>query len=77
VLQFYFESVFFAVNVSLHWLSNVSGVCVLSPGFLASYWSALFGTFLQVSAGASRWLEDWANFTPTPEENDQYIANHF
>jgi hypothetical protein len=22
-------------------------------------------------------LEDCANFTPTPEENDQYSANHF
>jgi hypothetical protein len=31
---------------------------VLSPGFLASYWSAAFGTFLQVSALASHWLDD-------------------
>jgi hypothetical protein len=22
------------------------------------------------------WMEDCANFTPTPEENDQYSANH-
>jgi hypothetical protein len=28
--------------------------------------------FLQVSALASHWLEDCANFTPTPEENYQY-----
>jgi hypothetical protein len=49
---------------------------VLSPGILASYWSAGFGTFLQVSALASRWLEDCANFTPTSEENDQYSAKH-
>ena len=42
------ESVFLTVNVSLHWLNNVSGVygTVLSPGFLDSYWSAGFGTFL-------------------------------
>jgi hypothetical protein len=42
---------------------------VLSPSFLASYWSAGFGRFLQVSTLASHWLEDFANFTPTPEEN--------
>jgi hypothetical protein len=47
-----------------------------APGFLASYWSARFGRFLQVSALASHWLEDCANITPTPEENDQYSANH-
>jgi hypothetical protein len=37
-------------------------------GFLAFYWSVGFGTFLQVSAIASHWLEDCANFTPMPEE---------
>jgi hypothetical protein len=30
------------------------------------------GRFLQVSAYASHWLEDCANFTPTPEEHNQY-----
>jgi hypothetical protein len=45
-------------------------------GFLASYWSKGFGRFLQVSALASHWLEDCANFTLTPEENYQYSANH-
>jgi hypothetical protein len=34
-----------------------------------------FGTILQVSALASHWLEDCANFTPTPEVNDQNSAN--
>jgi hypothetical protein len=50
-----------------------------SPGFLASYWSAGFRTFLQVSALFSHWLEDWENFTPTQEEKkkDRYSANHF
>ncbi len=31
----------------------------------------------QVSALTSHWLEDCANFTPTPEENEQYSANHY
>jgi hypothetical protein len=35
---------------------------------LLFYWSAGFGTFLQVPALASHWLEDCANFTPTLEE---------
>jgi hypothetical protein len=47
-------------HVALHF-------ALLKP--LAFYWSAGFGTFLQVSALASHWLEDFANFTPTPEEN--------
>jgi hypothetical protein len=34
----------------------------VGPGFLASYWSAGLGTFLQVSALASYWLEVCANF---------------
>jgi hypothetical protein len=51
-------------------------VACISPGFLASYLSAGFGAYLQVSALASHWLEDCANFTPTPEKNDQYSANH-
>jgi hypothetical protein len=48
---------------------------VLSPGFLASYWSAGFGRFLQVSAHASHWLDDCANFTPKLEGNNQYSTN--
>jgi hypothetical protein len=47
---------------------------VFSQGFLAYYWSAGFGTFLQISALASHWLEDCANCTPTPEETDKYSA---
>jgi hypothetical protein len=74
ILWFYdAKSVFLSVNASLPWLNNVSG---LSPGFLAFYWSAGFGTFLQVSALASHWLEDCANFTPMLEKKDQYSANH-
>ncbi len=30
---------------------------MLSPGFLASYWSEGFGTFLQVSTLASIWMD--------------------
>jgi len=42
---------------------------VLNQGFLASYFGQQgFGTFLQVSALASHWLDDCAFFTPTPEE---------
>jgi hypothetical protein len=33
------------------------------------------GIFFRVSALASHWLKDCANFTPTPEENDKYNAN--
>jgi hypothetical protein len=55
------------VKASLRWLNNVSGVSVLRPGFPAFYWSAGFGTFLQVPGPASHWLENCANFTPSPE----------
>ncbi len=40
------KSVFPAVNASLRWFNNAVGA--LSLGFLASYWSAGFGRFLQV-----------------------------
>jgi len=69
----YRKKCFLAVNASLRWLNNVSGV-LLNPGFLASYWSAGFGRFLQVSALASHWQQDCANFTPTPEEKTNTIA---
>jgi hypothetical protein len=49
---------------------------VLNQGFLASYWSAGFGRFLQVSALAFHGLADWENFTPKPEENNKYSANY-
>jgi len=58
---------FLAVNASLCWLNNVSGVQLVH-----FFGSAGFGTFLQVSALASH----CANFTPKPEENDQYSANY-
>ncbi len=48
----------------MRWLNVTDRV--LSPGFLVFNWSARFGTFLQVSALASHWMEDCANFTPTP-----------
>jgi hypothetical protein len=43
------KRVFLAVNASLRWLNNVSNV-YLVQGFLASYWSAGFGTFLFINA---------------------------
>jgi hypothetical protein len=33
------------------------------------------GNFFRFLPLASRWLEDYAKFTPTPEENDQYSAD--
>jgi hypothetical protein len=47
----------------MQWLKNVSDVYLVQV-FVASYWSAGFGTYLQVSALASHWLEHCANFTP-------------
>jgi hypothetical protein len=46
---------------------------VFSPGFLASYWSAGFGTFLQVSALASHWL---LQILRQRRRKTQYSANH-
>jgi hypothetical protein len=43
---------------------------VFSPRFLASYWSAGIGPCFLL-AGVL------CNFTPMPEENDQYSANHY
>jgi hypothetical protein len=37
------------------------------PLFHAFYWSAGFGKFLQVSALASHWPKDCANFKPMPK----------
>ena len=45
---------------------------VLSPSFLAPYWSEGFETFL-----ASHWVKFCANFTPTPEGNDKNSANQY
>ncbi len=69
-------SVFLAVNASLRWLNNVSGVYLVQVFLLLIGQHAGIGTFLQISALASHWLEDWANCTPTPEEIDKYSANH-
>jgi hypothetical protein len=61
--------------VSLLWLNNVSGV-YLDQVFLLLIGQQGMGTFLQVLALASHWLEDFANFAPTLEENNQYSANY-
>jgi hypothetical protein len=63
------KSVFLAVYLGLTML-----VACTQPGFLTSYWSARFWTFLQVSALTSHWLEDCANCKPTPEENYKFSA---
>jgi hypothetical protein len=57
---------FFAVNASLHWLNNVSGM------YLVQVYLILVGQH----ALASYWLDDCANCTPMPEENDKYGANN-
>jgi len=78
MLQWFYnaKSVFLAINARLRWLNNVSSVYVVQVSF-DSYWSAGFGTLLQVSALASHWLEDYANCTPMLEENDKYSSHHF
>jgi hypothetical protein len=43
--------------------------------FLTSYWSAGFGTILQVSTIASHWLENCAMHNYTPHGNDKKTAN--
>jgi hypothetical protein len=52
-------------------VNNVSGVYLTHAGFIASYWSAGFGKFLQVLAFASQWLADSANFTPIRKQQIQ------
>jgi hypothetical protein len=62
------KSVFLAVNASLCWLNKVSDMYLIQVSLL--FIAAGFGIYLQVLVLASHWLEDCANFTPTPEEND-------
>jgi hypothetical protein len=52
-----------AVNANLRWLTNDSVGYLVHVSFF-SYWSAGFGTFLQVKALAFHWLENMANCTP-------------
>ncbi len=54
--------VFLPVNASCA-LASQCQWRVLNPGFLASCWSAGLSRFLQISALASHWLADCANFT--------------
>jgi hypothetical protein len=63
------------VNASLPWLNNATDVYSVQVSLLLI--GQPFGPFLQESALASHWLKDCANVTPTPEENNQYSANHF
>jgi hypothetical protein len=50
----------------LHRLNNVSVVYLVQVSVLPIGQQG-FGTFLQVSALVSNWLEDCAKFMPTPE----------
>jgi hypothetical protein len=49
----------------LRWLNNITG------WYLAKVSLLLIGQPAGIGP-ASHWLEDCANFTSTPEENDQY-----
>jgi hypothetical protein len=59
---------------SLRWLSNVVGGYLVQVSLLLI--GHQVGRFLQVSALASYRLTDCANFTPTPDENNQCSANY-
>jgi hypothetical protein len=37
---------------------------------------AVFTYCISGFLASTRWLEDWENFTTTPEESDQYSANY-
>ncbi len=69
------KGIFLTINASLPCVNNVSGVYLVQASLLL-IWPAGFGAFLHVSALASHWLEDCANFTPMAEVKDQYGANH-
>jgi hypothetical protein len=66
---------FLTVNASLRWLNNVTGVYLVQVSLLLIGQQGL-GHFFRILVLASHWLEDCANFTPTPKENDQYSANY-
>jgi hypothetical protein len=72
ILSQHCVNVFLEVNTSLRWLNNVVGVYLVKFSFLLLV--SMVWAFLQVAA--PRWLDDFANFTPTPEQNYQYIANN-
>jgi hypothetical protein len=63
------------VNANLHWLNNDSGKYLVHVSLLLIGQQG-FGKFLQVLTLTSHWLNDFANFTPTLEENNQYSANY-
>ncbi len=65
------KGVFFVVNASLHWLYNIRGVYLVQVSLLFNV--AGFGTLFQVSALAANCLEDCANFTKSPEQNDHIV----
>jgi hypothetical protein len=55
-------------------LANVVGVYLDQVSLLLIGQQGLVD--LQVSALASHWMEDYANITLTPEENNQYSDNY-
>jgi hypothetical protein len=75
ILLYIVKDVFLAVNACLRWHINVSSVYLIQVSLLLIGQQILVD-FFRYRPFASHWLEDCANFTPTPEENDQYSANH-
>ncbi len=57
----------------MFWRNNVVGVYLVQVSLLLIGQQDLV---LSISAFDSHWLEDCANFTPKPEENNQDNANH-
>jgi hypothetical protein len=55
--------------------NNVTGEYLVQVSLLLIGQQGL-GHFFRILTLASLWLEDCANFTPTPEENYQYSAKY-
>jgi hypothetical protein len=75
-ILFYNANTFFlAVNASMRWLNNVSGMDLIQISLLLIGQQGLVD-FFSYRPFPSHWLEDCANFMPMLEENDQYGTNH-
>jgi hypothetical protein len=66
------KSVFLSGNVSLLWLDNVCGVYLVQVSLLLIDQQGLRDFF----RFRPYWLEDCANFTPTPEESALYSNSY-
>ncbi len=61
-------------------LGSGSATLLVTMYFLPFFlWFLLVSQVCDISSGTdlpSHWLEDFANFTPTAEDNDQYDPTH-